>query len=46
MANHFDLDWKTVKNTDKYFLEEEFSETDYSNFRIIAIDEISVGERS
>lgn len=42
VANHFDLDWKTVKNIDKYFLEEKFSETNYNNLRIIAIDEISV----
>jgi len=42
VANHLDLDWKTVKNIDKSFLEEEFSETDYTNLRIIAIDEISV----
>ena len=42
VANHLDLDWKTVKNIDKYFLEQEYGETDYSNLRILAIDEVSI----
>jgi ribose 5-phosphate isomerase RpiB len=41
VANRFSLGWKTVKNIDKYFME-EFSKTDYSNLRIIACDEIAV----
>lgn len=42
VADHLDLDWRMVKSIDKYFLEEEFSKTDYRNLHIIAIDEISV----
>lgn len=42
VASHFGLDWKTVKNIDKHFLEKEFSKTDYSNLRSIVIDEIAV----
>jgi len=41
VAEHFGLDWKTVKEIDKKFLEEEFGNTDYTGLRIIAIDEIS-----
>jgi len=42
VAKHFGLDWKTVKNIDKHFLQEEFGQTDYNDLHIIAIDEISV----
>ena len=41
VAGHLGLDWKTVKEIDKKFLEEEFGETDYTGLRIIAVDEIS-----
>src|SRR6056297_3018906 len=44
VAKHFKLDWKTVKEIDKTFLEEKFGETDYTNSGYIAIDEISVGK--
>jgi transposase len=44
VAKHLKLDWKTVKNIDKRFLEEEFGETDYSNSGYLAIDEISMGK--
>jgi|AntDeeMinimDraft_5_1070356.scaffolds.fasta_scaffold10298_2 transposase len=44
VAKHLNLDWKTVKEIDKRFLEEKFSETDYTNSGYIAIDEISVGK--
>jgi transposase len=30
VAEHLDLDWKTVKNIDKTFLEKEYGETDYA----------------
>jgi transposase len=43
VARHVNLDWKTVKNIDKAFLEEEFGETDYRGLKILAIDEISRG---
>lgn len=42
VAEHLDLDPKTVKEIDKAFLKEDFGETDYSGLRILAIDEISV----
>jgi len=42
VADHFDLDWKTVKNIDKAFLEEKFGTTDYDNLQILAVDEIAI----
>jgi transposase len=42
VARHLDLDPKTVKAIDKHFLNEEFGQTDYTNLRILAIDEIAV----
>ncbi len=44
VAKHFKLDWKTVKEIDKTFLEEKFGETVYTNSGYIAIDEVSVGK--
>jgi transposase len=41
VATHLGLDWKTVKNIDKAFLEEEYGETDYDGLRILAVDEIA-----
>jgi len=42
VARHFGLDWKTVKNIDKAFLEEEFGQTDYTDLTVLAVDEISI----
>ena len=42
VARHCNLDWKTVKDIDKTFLEEEFGQTDYRDLTILAVDEISV----
>jgi transposase len=42
VAEHVGLDWKTVKEIDKHFLEEEFGQTRYEGLRILAIDEISI----
>jgi len=42
VARHLDLNWKTVKNIDKQFLEEKYGRTDYENLRILAVDEIAV----
>jgi len=42
VARHLDLDWKTVKDIDKAFLEEEFGETDYTDLTVLAVDEISI----
>ena len=42
VAEHMGLDWKTVKNIDKSFLEEEYGNTDYTGLRIIAVDEMAI----
>lgn len=42
VARHFGLDWKTVKNIDKAFLEKEYGTPDYSGLRILAVDEIAI----
>lgn len=42
VAKRFDLHPTTVKEIDKSFLAEEFSETDYSDLRVLAIDEIAL----
>jgi transposase len=41
-ARHVGLDWKTVRDIDKAFLEKRFSEPDYSGLRVLAVDEIAV----
>jgi len=42
VAEHLNLDWKTVKNIDKAFLMEQYAQTDYRNLRILAVDEIAI----
>jgi len=42
VAEHLDLDPKTVKKIDKEYLEKEFGETDTDNLRVLMIDEIAV----
>ena len=42
VAEHLDLDPKTVKQIDKEYLEEEFGATDTDNLRVLMIDEIAV----
>ena len=42
VAEHLGLNWKTVKNIDKDFLEEDYGQTDYSGLRILAVDEIAI----
>jgi transposase len=42
VANHLDLDWKTVKAIDKKFLEQRYDELDLNGLRILAVDEIAV----
>ena len=42
VAEHLGLDPKTVKAIDHHFLDEEFGQTDYSNLRLLAVDEISL----
>ncbi len=41
VADHLDLNPKTVKSIDKTFLEKEYGVTDCDNLRILAIDEIA-----
>lgn len=45
VAEHLDIDWKTVKEIDKRFLQQKFAETNYTGLRLIAVDEISRGRR-
>lgn len=42
VAEHLDLDPKTVKAIDKPFLEEQFGQTVAGNLRVLAIDEIAI----
>lgn len=35
------LDWKTVKEIDKRYLEEQFKEPDFNDLELVAVDEIS-----
>lgn len=42
VAEHLDLDPKTVTAIDKEFLQEEFGNTDYQNLRVLAMDEIAL----
>lgn len=42
VARHYGLNWKTVKNIDKMFLEEQYGQTDYEGLRILAVDEIAI----
>jgi len=41
VADLLELDWKTVKNIDKKYLEKEFAIPNYDELRILAVDEIS-----
>lgn len=42
VADHLDLDWKTVKNIDKYFLEIEYGTPRFDGLRLLAVDEIAI----
>ena len=42
VAHHLDMDWKTVKNIDKFYLERDFGQPDLNGLRILAVDEISI----
>ena len=42
VARHFQLDWKTVKDIDKYYLEAHYGQPDLNALRILAVDEISI----
>ncbi|MBW2180236.1 MAG: transposase, partial [Deltaproteobacteria bacterium] len=42
VARHVQLDWKTVKEIDKQYLEAQYGQPNYDGLRIIAVDEISI----
>lgn len=42
VAKHLGLNWKTVKAIDKFYLEQDFGQPDYTGLRILAVDEISI----
>lgn len=42
VAEHLDLDPKTITAIDKEFLKEEFAQTDYEGLRVLAVDEIAL----
>jgi transposase len=42
VAEHLELDWKTVKNIDKAFLEGTYAEPELGEPRILAVDEFSL----
>jgi len=42
VAEHLDLDPKTVTAIDKEFLQEEFGQTDYNALHVLAMDEIAL----
>jgi transposase len=42
VARHFQLDWKTVKDIDKQYLQAHYGQPDLNGLRILAVDEISI----
>jgi len=42
VADHLNLDWKTVKAIDKKFLEQRYGQPDLNGLQILAVDEIAV----
>ena len=42
VAKHLGIDWKTVKNIDKFYLEQDYGQPDLKGLRILAVDEISI----
>ena len=42
VAEHLQLDWKTVKEIDKSLLERRYDKTDYSDLTLLAVDEIAI----
>jgi transposase len=42
VARHFQLDWKTVKDIDKQYLEAQYGQPDLNGLRLLAVDEISI----
>jgi transposase len=42
VARHLGLNWKTVKDIDKYYLEREYGQPYLDDLQILAVDEISI----
>ena len=42
VAQHLKLDWKTIKEIDKQYLEAQYGQPNYDGLRILAVDEISL----
>jgi len=42
VAQHLQLNWKTVKDIDKQYLEAHYGQLNYDGLRILAVDEISL----
>jgi len=42
VSEHTGLDWKTVKNIDKHYLEQDYGQPDLAGLRVLAVDEIAV----
>jgi len=42
VARHLGMNWKTVKDIDKYFLERDYGQPDLNDLRILAVDEIAI----
>jgi len=42
VSQHLGIDWKTVKNIDKFYLERSYGKPDLKGLRVLAVDEISV----
>jgi transposase len=42
VAKHLGMNWKTVKNIDKWYLEGQYGQPNLDGLRILAVDEISV----
>ncbi len=44
VANHLNLDWKTVKAIEKRGLQKQYGPLDYKGLRYLAVDEIAIGK--
>ncbi len=42
VSQHLGIDWKTVKNIDKLYLEHDYGKPDLKGLRVLAVDEISI----
>jgi transposase len=42
VARHLGLNWKTVKDIDKYHLEQDYGQPELNGLSILAVDEISI----